>query len=107
MSTLPNKTNKHLSTKENISNKKQILDIENEFEQSQEIYLHKMELFKQRERILKAKDLYLQEALINFNHYLKDNEHKRKRAEYHIYEEISQKQQLQQDILHNKNHLKN
>ncbi len=40
----------------------------------------RQELFKRREEDLRKKDLELQEALVLFNKFLKENEHKRRCA---------------------------
>jgi signal recognition particle GTPase len=51
-------------------------------------YQRKEELFKRREENLRKKDLELQAALVLFNKFLKENEHKRRRAEHRANEEV-------------------
>lgn len=43
-------------------------------------YSRKEELFKRREENLRKKDLELQESLVLFNKFLKENEQKRRHA---------------------------
>ena len=54
--------------------------------------------FKRREENLRKKDLELQEALVLFNRFLKENEMKRRRAEQRANEEIKKRQQWEREI---------
>jgi len=55
-------------------------------------------LFKRREENLRKKDLELQEALVLFNKFLKENELKRRRAEFRANEEKKKRKELEEQI---------
>lgn len=50
-------------------------------------YIRQEEMFRTREELLRKRDLELQESLVIFNKFLKENEHKRLRAEQKAQEE--------------------
>jgi CFAP73 family protein len=55
-------------------------------------------MFKRREENLRKKDLELQEALVLFNKFLKENEAKRKRADKRAEDEIQQRLEKEKRI---------
>lgn len=98
-----NKTLQVALTLENVSpvtrlleKKKQQLQVQESLDAQKEEYSRKEELFKRREENLRKKDLELQEALVLFNKFLKENEYKRRRADYRAQEE---KKKIHQTIL--------
>ena len=68
----------------------------------QDEYSRKEELFKRREENLRKKDLELQEALIVFNRFLKENEQKRRRADHRANDEIKKRNKWQRQIVAHK-----
>mmetsp|Transcript_6229 Transcript_6229/g.9713 ORF Transcript_6229/g.9713 Transcript_6229/m.9713 type:complete len:199 (-) Transcript_6229:305-901(-) len=71
--------------------KRQMQDIQDALETQKSVYQEKEEAFARREDILKNKDLELQEALILFNRFLKQNENKRRTAQMAADNEKKQK----------------
>jgi hypothetical protein len=66
---------------------------------AQDEYGRKEELFKRREENLRAKDLELQEALVLFNKFLKENEQKRRRADHRANDEIKKRIKWERQIV--------
>ena len=61
-------------------------------------YSRKEELFKRREENLRKKDLELQESLVLFNKFLKENEQKRRRADHRANDEIKKRLKWEKQI---------
>ena len=74
-----------------LEKRKQLLSVQQSLDHSKEDYAAKEGQFKRREENLRKKDLELQEALVLFNRFLKDNEVKRRRAEQRANEEIKKR----------------
>lgn len=85
-----------------LEKRKQMLEVQKALDAQKDEYLRKEELFKRREENLRKKDLELQEALVLFNKFLKENEHKRRRADHRAFEEHKKAQRWKKDI-ENKN----
>lgn len=81
-----------------LEKRKQMLEVQKALDAQKDEYLRKEELFKRREENLRKKDLELQEALVLFNKFLKENEHKRRRADHRAYEEHKKTQRWQKEI---------
>ena len=85
-----------------LLDKKQEMEIVKEsLENQKKDYQRKQELFKRREESLKKKDLELQEALVLFNKFLKENECKKKRADIKTKAEIERRNQNVEEIKKN------
>jgi hypothetical protein len=71
-----------------MEKKQEMLVVQQSLEEQKLDYQRKEELFKRREESLRKKDLELQEALVLFNKFLRENEHKRKRADMRAHAEM-------------------
>ena len=85
-----------------LEKRKQLLSVQQSLDVQKEEYGAKESQFRRREENLRKKDLELQEALLLFNRFLKDNESKRRRAEQRANEEIKKRQHWEREILHRK-----
>lgn len=81
-----------------LEKRKQMLEVQKSLDAQKDEYTRKEELFKRREENLRKKDLELQEALVLFNKFLKENEHKRRRADHRANEEIKKKIKWEKEI---------
>lgn len=82
-----------------LEKRKQMLQVQESLDAQKEEYTRKEELFKRREENLRKKDLELQEALVIFNKFLKENEHKRRRADHRAQEEAKKITKIEKDII--------
>jgi hypothetical protein len=82
-----------------LDKRKKMLHVQESLDAQKEEYQRKEELFKRREENLRKKDLELQEALVSFNKFLKENEHKRRRADHRANEEIRKRQKWEKEII--------
>lgn len=82
-----------------LEKRKQMLLVQENLDVQKEEYNRKEELFKRREENLRKKDLELQEALVLFNKFLKENEQKRRRADLRATEEMKKKMKWEHQIL--------
>jgi len=81
-----------------LEKRKQMLQVQEALDAQKEEYARKEELFKRREENLRKKDLELQEALVLFNKFLKENESKRRRAEARASEELKKRLKWEKQI---------
>ena len=81
-----------------LEKRKQLLSVQHSLDSQKVDYQQKETQFKRREENLRKKDLELQEALVLFNRFLKENEMKRRRAEQRANEEIKKRQQWEREI---------
>lgn len=81
-----------------LEKRKQMLQVQDALDGQKEDYQRKEEIFKRREENLRKKDLELQEALVLFNKFLKENEQKRRRAEHRFTEESKRRQKWEKEI---------
>ena len=81
-----------------LEKRKQLLSVQHSLDSQKLDYQTKEAQFKRREENLRKKDLELQEALVLFNRFLKENEMKRRRAEQRANEEIKKRQQWEKEI---------
>lgn len=81
-----------------LEKRKQMLEVQKSLDAQKDEYQRKEELFKRREENLRKKDLELQEALVLFNKFLKENEHKRRRADHRANEEIKKRNKWEKEI---------
>jgi len=88
-----------------LEKRKQMLEVQKSLDAQKDEYQKKEELFKRREENLRKKDLELQEALVLFNKFLKENEHKRRRADHRANEERKKKDKWEKEILVKKQNL--
>lgn len=88
-----------------LEKRKQMLEVQKSLDAQKDEYQKKEELFKRREENLRKKDLELQEALVLFNKFLKENEHKRRRADYRANEEIKKRIKWEKEIAVKKHNL--
>jgi DNA repair exonuclease SbcCD ATPase subunit len=88
-----------------LEKRKQMLEVQKSLDAQKDEYQRKEELFKRREENLRKKDLELQEALVLFNKFLKENEHKRRRADHRANEEIKKRHKWEKEIAVKKQNL--
>lgn len=81
-----------------LEKRKQMLQVQEALDAQKQEYMRKEDLFKRREENLRKKDLELQEALVLFNKYLKENEHKRRRADHRAADEVKKRLRWEKDI---------
>eukprot|EP00462_Mataza_sp_D1_P021979 CAMPEP_0175146864 /NCGR_PEP_ID=MMETSP0087-20121206/15635_1 /TAXON_ID=136419 /ORGANISM="Unknown Unknown, Strain D1" /LENGTH=314 /DNA_ID=CAMNT_0016431913 /DNA_START=78 /DNA_END=1022 /DNA_ORIENTATION=+ len=81
-----------------LEKRKQMLQVQKSLDAQKDEYMRKEELFKRREENLRKKDLELQEALVLFNKFLKENEAKRRRADHRANEEVKKTQKWEKEI---------
>jgi len=81
-----------------IAQRKQMETTQHQLDAQREEYLRKEEMFRLREDNLRKRDLELQEALVLFNKFLKENEHKRRRAQEREREERRNKESKIKEI---------
>lgn len=81
-----------------LEKRKQMLEVQKSLDAQKDEYQRKEEMFKRREENLRKKDLELQEALVLFNKFLKENEHKRRRADHRANEEIKKRIKWEKEI---------
>ena len=74
-----------------LEKRKQLLSVQQSLDTQKDLDEYKESQFKRREENLRKKDLELQEALLLFNKFLKENEIKRRRAEQRANEEIKKR----------------
>ena len=74
-----------------LEKRQQLLSVQQSLDQQKAEDEYKEGQFRRREENLRKKDLELQEALVLFNKFLKDNEIKRRRAEQRANEEIKKR----------------
>jgi hypothetical protein len=74
-----------------LEKRKQMLQVQESLDSQKDEYGRKEELFKRREENLRKKDLELQESLVIFNRFLKENEQKRRRADHRANDEIKKR----------------
>lgn len=89
-----------------LEKRKQMQEVQDALDAQKAEYARKEEIFKRREENLRKKDLELQEALVLFNKFLKENEAKRRRADRRAEEEIKQKIQKEKEIENRKEKLR-
>ena len=81
-----------------LEKRKQLLSVQHSLDSQKSEYQQKESQFKRREENLRKKDLELQEALVLFNRFLKENEMKRRRAEQRAKKEIKKRQLWEREI---------
>jgi Asp-tRNA(Asn)/Glu-tRNA(Gln) amidotransferase A subunit family amidase len=81
-----------------LAKRKEMLNVQAALDAQKSEYIRKEDVFKRREESLRKKDLELQEALVLFNKFLKENEHKRQRAEQKAAEEIRGRQHHENEL---------
>lgn len=81
-----------------LEKRRQMLEVQGALDAQKVEYRAKEEHFRRREEALRKKDLELQEALVLFNKFLKENEAKRRRADRKAGEEIKQTVQKKKEI---------
>jgi len=79
--------------------RRQMQEVQDALEAQKAVYQEKEEAFSRREDNLRNKDLELQEALVLFNRYLKQNENKRRAAQNAADMERKQKESKQKEIV--------
>ena len=82
-----------------LEKRQQLLSVQQSLDAQKDDYSGKESLFKRREENLRKKDLELQEALVLFNKFLKENELKRRRAEQRANEEIKKRLHWEREIV--------
>lgn len=80
-----------------LSKRKEMLALQQDLDKCKTEFASKEEHFRRREESLRNKDLELQESLLLFNKFLKENEVKRRRAEQRANEEIRKKFKLEKE----------
>ncbi len=81
-----------------LAKRKQLVVVQQSLDAQKTEYIRKEEMFRSREENLRKRDLELQEALVLFNKFLKENEHKRRRAELKVAEEMENRKNREDEI---------
>jgi hypothetical protein len=82
-----------------LQKRQKVLQVQEALDAQKEEFARKEEQFKRREENLRKKDLELQEALVLFNNFLKENEHKRRKADHRAANEAKKKQTWSKQIV--------
>jgi hypothetical protein len=82
-----------------LEKRREMLIVQDSLDTQKQEYTRREDLFKRREENLRKKDLELQESLVLFNKFLRENESKRRRAEHRTNEEIKKKLKWEKEIL--------
>ena len=81
-----------------LAKRKMMLNVQQSLDAQKTACLQREEMFKKREENLRKKDLELQESLVLFDKFLKENEYKRYRAEVKAAEEAEKRQKWEREI---------
>jgi hypothetical protein len=75
-----------------------MLNVQQSLDSQKAACLQREEVFRKREEALRTKDLELQESLVLFDKFLKENEYKRQRAEHKAAEEAAKRLKWEKEI---------